>query len=129
MGISKNIMNLRTPLVPKSLYGTCKHSLHLMLASYAALKGLSFSWGRIFSLYGPYEHPNRLFSSVIQSLIKGEKVKCNNGELIRDYLHVSDVASAFVTLLEGNIQGPVNIGSGFGLKIKRYCQKHRTKDK
>jgi len=107
-----------TPLVPASLYGTCKHSLQLMLASYADLKGLSFAWGRIFSIYGPHEHPKRLFASVIQALLQGQEVKCNNGELIRDYLHVNDVASAFVALLKNDIQGPVNIGSGSGLKLK-----------
>ena len=114
----KKYTEYKTPLLPQTIYGTCKYSLFLMLASYASSKGLSFSWGRIFSLYGPGEHPDRLFSSIIKSLIQGNKVTCNNGELIRDYLHVSDVASAFVTLLESDTQGPINIGSGEGLKLK-----------
>jgi len=107
-----------TPLNPATLYGTCKHSLNLMLSSYATLKGLSFAWGRIFSIYGPHEHPDRLCSSVIQALLCGQKAKCSNGALIRDYLHVSDVASSFASLLVSDIQGPVNIGSGFGIKLK-----------
>ena len=89
-----------------------------LLSSYAALKGLSFAWGRIFSIYGPHEHPDRLCSSVIQALLRSQKIKCSNGGLIRDYLHVSDVASAFAALLVSDIQGPVNIGSGFGTKLR-----------
>jgi nucleoside-diphosphate-sugar epimerase len=107
-----------TPLAPETLYGVCKHSLQLMLSSYASLKGLSFSWGRIFSIYGPHENHHRLFASVIQALLRGQDVKCNNGELIRDYLHVNDVASAFVALLNSDIEGPVNIGSGSGVALK-----------
>ena len=114
----KNYSEDTTPLDPATLYGTCKHSLQLMLSSYAALKGLSFAWGRIFSIYGPHEHPDRLCSSVIQALLRSQKIKCSNGGLIRDYLHVSDVASAFAALLVSDIQGPVNIGSGFGTKLR-----------
>lgn len=117
----------KTPLIPNSLYGTCKHSLHLMLDSFSTLKELSFSWGRIFSLYGPHEHPDRLFSSVISNLLQGKKIQCKNGNLIRDYLHVEDVASAFTELLLGNISGPVNIGSGNGLSLKNLVKKIEDK--
>ena len=123
----KNYNEDTTPLIPETLYGACKHSLQLMLSSYAALQGISFAWGRIFSLYGPHEHPKRLFASVIQALLQGQEVKCNNGELIRDYLHVNDVASAFVALLNSDIQGPVNIGSGSGLKLKDILGKIEKK--
>lgn len=107
-----------TPLAPATLYGTCKHSLQMMLSAYASLNGLSFAWGRVFSIYGPGEHPNRLFASVIRSLLQGQEVNINSGGLIRDYLHVSDVASAFAALLVSDIQGPINIGSGFGTKLR-----------
>ena len=116
-----------TPLDPQTLYGACKHSLQLMLSSYASLQRLSFAWGRIFSLYGPHEHPDRLFASVILSLLQNQEVKCNNGELIRDYLHVDDVALAFVSLLNSDIEGPVNIGSGTGTKLKDIVGKIEKK--
>ena len=112
-----------TPLNPNTLYGVCKHSLQSMLFSYASLTGLSFAWGRIFSIYGPREHPKRLFASVIQALLRGETVECNNGELTRDYLHVNDVASAFVALLNSDVQGPINIGSGSGATLKTIVGK------
>ena len=114
----KNYSEDTTPLDPATLYGTCKNSLRLMLSSYAALKGMSFAWGRIFSIYGPNEHPDRLCSSVIQALLRSQKITCSNGALVRDYLHVSDVASAFAALLVSDIQGPINIGSGFGTKLR-----------
>lgn len=122
-----NYIEDETPLYPHSLYGVCKHSLRLMLSSYASLKKVSFAWGRIFSIYGPHENPKRLFASVIQSLLQGQEARCNNGALVRDYLHVEDVASAFVTLLDNDIEGPVNIASGIGISLRTVVEKIEKK--
>ncbi len=101
-----------TPLVPATLYGTYKHALQLMLDSWCKQAGLSGAWGRVFSLYGPGENPQRLVASVITALLKREVATCGNSGLIRDYSHAEDVASAFVSLLDSKLEGPVNIGSG-----------------
>ena len=77
-----------TPLAPRTLYGTCKHSLQLVLSAFAKQTGLSAAWGRIFFLFGPYEHPDRLVAFVIRSLLKGEAARCSHGNQIRDFLYV-----------------------------------------
>lgn len=107
-----------TPSTPDSFYGQCKHALQLVLEGYAQVTGLSSAWGRIFLVYGPHEHPARLVSSVIGSLLRQEPALCSHGEQIRDYLHVEDVADAFVALLESDVTGPVNIGSGRPIALK-----------
>ncbi len=107
-----------TPLTPATLYGTCKHSLQSMLDFFSQKTGLSSAWGRIFFLYGPHEHPNRLVSSVICSLLEGRSARCSHGNQIRDFLHVEDVAGAFVALLESDVTGPVNIASGQPIALK-----------
>ena len=107
-----------TPLTPRTLYGTCKHALQLTLQASAAQLQLSAAWGRIFFLYGPHEHPNRLVSSVIRALLKGEPALCSHGNQVRDFSHVSDVAHAFVALLDSAVTGPVNIASGQASTIR-----------
>ncbi len=107
-----------TPLAPATLYGTCKHALQTMVSAYAAQAGLSAAWGRIFFLYGPHEHPARLVASVIRSLLRGEPARCSHGNQVRDFLHVSDVADAFVTLLNSDVAGPVNVASGQPISIR-----------
>ena len=107
-----------TPLAPATLYGTCKHALQTMLRAFAGQTNLSTAWGRIFFLYGPHEHPDRLVPSVIRSLLRGEPAFCSHGHQIRDLLHVEDVADAFVALLESNVTGPVNIASGQPVSIR-----------
>jgi nucleoside-diphosphate-sugar epimerase len=107
-----------TPLDPTSLYGNCKKSLYEILMSFARQEDLSASWGRIFFLYGPYEHPSRLVPSVINALLDGRQAPCTHGNQIRDFLHVEDVASAFVALLDSELEGAVNIASGEPVKLK-----------
>lgn len=101
-----------TPLEPSTLYGTCKHSLRLMLDALAVQSELSAAWGRIFFVYGPHEYPERLIASVIRSLLGDQVARCSHGNQIRDFLYVSDVAEACVCLLESDVIGPVNIASG-----------------
>jgi nucleoside-diphosphate-sugar epimerase len=107
-----------TPLAPVTLYGTSKHALQLLLRAYADQSGLSAAWGRIFFLYGPREHPSRLVASVIQSLLRRETADTSHGSQIRDFLHVQDVAGAFVSLLSGAVKGAVNIASGEPVRLK-----------
>ena len=79
---------------------------------------MSHAWARIFFLYGPREHPKRLVSSVIRSLLLGEPARCSHGRQIRDYLHVEDVADALVALLHSEVRGPINIGSGVPVTLR-----------
>jgi nucleoside-diphosphate-sugar epimerase len=92
-------------------YATCKLALQNMLASYGSHEGLPIAWGRIFSLFGPHEHPDRLVPSVVQHLLRAEEAPCSHGRQIRNFLHVTDVGRAFAALLDSGVEGPVNIGS------------------
>jgi len=103
---------LITPRVPTTVYGTCKKLMFNLLDDYSKATQLSAAWARIFFLYGPCEHPGRLISSVICSLLRGEPARCSPGNQVRDYMHVQDVADALVAIMHSNVQGPVNVASG-----------------
>jgi nucleoside-diphosphate-sugar epimerase len=112
----------RTPCVPHTAYGACKHALQVVTSALCR-DGLTTAWGRIFFLYGPHEHPDRLVASVIRSLLAGEPARTSHGNQVRDYLHAADVAEAFVTLLESDLVGPINIASGQGVTLKEIVQR------
>jgi nucleoside-diphosphate-sugar epimerase len=100
-----------TPCVPSTRYGASKLALAQLVTRFPP-STISTAWGRIFHLYGPHEHPSRLVSSVILSLLKSERARCTHGRQVRDFMHVEDVACAFVALLDSEVAGIVNIGSG-----------------
>lgn len=107
-----------TPCKPGTVYGVCKNSLQSLLHAFSKEHGLSSAWGRLFLLYGSHESMPRLVPSVIQALLKGEPARCSHGMQIRDFLHVQDVADAFVALLDSSCAGPVNIASGQPVLLK-----------
>lgn len=111
-----------TALAPATLYGNCKHALQLILSAFAAQQGLSLAWGRIFFLYGPNEDPARLVASVIQSLLRDQAARCTSGQQVRDFLHVEDVADAFVSLLSSQTTGPINIASGVKVRLREVVE-------
>ena len=106
-----------TPTAPSTVYGSCKLTLNLQVQSFCGQAGVSAAWGRAFFLYGPREHPQRLVSSVILSLLEGEPARCSHGRQVRDYMHVQDVADGLVALLDSEVTGSVNVSSGRGMSV------------
>jgi nucleoside-diphosphate-sugar epimerase len=107
-----------TPVQPGTLYGVCKDALHRVAAAAACEKEVSLAWARLFFLFGPGEHRDRLVPSVINSLLQGEEALCTHGEQIRDYIYVKDAASALAALLDSEVEGAVNIASGRPVVLK-----------
>lgn len=101
-----------TPLVPTTPYGRCKNALRTLVEDYARLSGLSLAWARVFFVFGADEGENRLVGSVLRAITSGRPAECGSAARVRDYLHVDDVAAAFLAILSSPHQGPINIGSG-----------------
>lgn len=114
---------LVTPKKPYYPYGICKHALQEMLITYSEVTQLSSAWGYIFNVYGSHDHPKRLVSSVICSLLRGEQALCSHGNQFRDYLYVQDLADAFVILLKNNVTGLFNVASGEPVRVKEIVYK------
>ena len=107
-----------TPLNPSSAYGAAKLEVFNRFTGLCETTGLSAVWARPFFLYGPGEAQHRLTADVVISLLEGRPALCSSGVQRRDYLHVSDVASAIAKLLDSDVTGAVNIGSGKAIAVK-----------
>ena len=98
-------------------YATSKIALYKLAACFGRQEGLSTAWGRVFFQYGPYEHPGRLVSSVINALLEDREAECTPGRQVRSFLHSADVGDAFAALLDSTVEGPVNIGDSSPVSI------------
>ncbi len=107
---------------PMSAYAECKIAMYRALEDFGRAHDVSTAWGRIFFQYGPGEHRDRLVASVIIALLSGREALCTHGRQIRSYLHVADVGAAFAAILDGTVEGPINVGSGQRISIGELLQ-------
>jgi nucleoside-diphosphate-sugar epimerase len=106
-----------TPRRPTSLYGRAKQATTDLLEAWSAETGLSFATALLFVPYGPFDRPERLVPSVTRSLLAGETAEVRSGNNVHDFLHVEDCGAALAALLDSDVTGPVNVGSGQGTSV------------
>ena len=68
------------------------------------------------------EDERRLVPSVILSLLRKRRFRALHGSQALDYLYVGDVAVALACLMDSDLQGAVNIGSGRPVAIRELVQ-------
>jgi nucleoside-diphosphate-sugar epimerase len=110
------------PTCAETLYAACKLSLGLIGRQMAAGTSVRFAWGRIFYVYGPQEDSRRVVPAAIQALAQGRPFPATPGEQVRDYLHVEDVASAFLAMAEKGASGIVNIASCTPITVRQLLE-------
>jgi len=86
------------------------------------------------NLYGPKDNYNLENSHVLPAMIRkfheaklaGEAsvTMWGTGEVMREFLHVDDLASAITHVIRENLswQGPMNVGTGLDVQIKHLAQ-------
>jgi UDP-glucose 4-epimerase len=110
------------PTVPISPYGVTKLAVERLTHLMCARIGVPSVALRLFNTYGqgqalsPYVGVVTIF---IDALSRGERPTIfGDGEQRRDFVHVEDVARAFVNSMDAPVvRGTYNIGSGDGLSI------------
>ena len=101
-----------TPLQPATLYGTSKDATRRLVMAVCAQHQVPCAWGRVFLLFGAGEAAQRLIPSLV-AVFRGQRPAFGvNASAFRDFLHASDVAQAFVTLLTRGASGAFNLSSG-----------------
>ena len=105
----------------KTAYTFCKNKLREIAQYFCKMNGISFGYGRIFYVYGKNEDKTRLTGMIIDKLSKDEEVIIKSGNLYKDYMYAKDIAEAFVSLLDSDVDGIVNICTGVAVSIKEYA--------
>jgi UDP-glucuronate decarboxylase len=111
-----------TLLAPTTPYGVAKDAARRLVESYARQVNLSTAWARLFFIYGPGEHSDRLVPSVIRSLLAGQEARSTEGRQIRDFVHVADAANALVATLLSDVAGSINVSSGEPVSVRDVVQ-------
>lgn len=112
----------KSRIAPATLYGAAKAAVADLLDRSRTVLDLSAACGRIFFPFGPHERPERLLGSLVAAAARGTVARLSPGTQRRDFIHVEDVAEALIALLFSSVVGPVNIGSGEALPVKRFAE-------
>lgn len=101
------------PMAPRNPYAASKACAeHVVLAAHET-HGLQYQITRSCNVYGPRQKKENLVPRIIYSLLHKEPVPIHGTGLnFRQYIHVDDVISAFMTILErGAMNTTYNIGT------------------
>ena len=102
------------PIAPVSPYGWHKRMCEMLCEEYAAIYGLRSTVFRLFSAYGEGQR-----KQVVHDLFRkimapepGTLEVIGTGAEARDFIHGADVAAAMFRVLDADLSGPVNVGTG-----------------
>ena len=110
------------PTDPTCSYGISKLVIEKYLNLFRQLHQLNYIVLRISNPYGERQRTvasQGVVAVFLGKILRGEVVDIwGDGSVVRDYVHIDDVVSAFLASLESEIQqGVFNIGSGRGMSL------------
>lgn len=114
------------PLDPLTAYGVSKVAAEKYLGFFRSIHGLDCRVARISNPYGVGQDPRRkqgAASIFLQRALACEPIEVwGDGSVVRDYIHITDVAAGLVALADAAPEalGPspvFNLGSGEGVSI------------
>ena len=111
-----------TPLRPESPYSAAKLACRQRAFELAHDSDLRLAWARVFFPLGTHERRERLVPSIVIPLLAGDRAACTDGEQVRDFMDVRDVADALAAVLDHDYHGDINIASGNAVTLKRVIQ-------
>eukprot|EP00533_Pseudo-nitzschia_delicatissima_P004153 CAMPEP_0116091148 /NCGR_PEP_ID=MMETSP0327-20121206/7350_1 /TAXON_ID=44447 /ORGANISM="Pseudo-nitzschia delicatissima, Strain B596" /LENGTH=475 /DNA_ID=CAMNT_0003582479 /DNA_START=65 /DNA_END=1492 /DNA_ORIENTATION=+ len=122
------------PIGPRSCYDEGKRVAETMMYSYKEQSDVEVRVARIFNTFGPRMHPNdgRVVSNfIIQALQEKPLTVYGEGEQTRSFQYVSDLVDGLHALMNGDYDGPVNLGNPDEFSMKQFAShvKELTKSK
>ena len=110
---------------PRSCYDEGKRVAETMMYSYKHQNKVDVRVARIFNTYGPRMHPNdgRVVSNfIIQALQAKPLTIYGQGEQTRSFQYVSDLVDGLHALMNGDYDGPVNLGNPDEYTVKQFAE-------
>jgi len=125
-GNANRILDETAPTNPTTFYGRAKLAAGNEALALCAQKNLAGAWLRVFSTYGPGDHPHWMIPHVIREFLSGRAPQVTKCEQLWDYLFVADAARAIASVADGKVSGVFNLGSGESWPLKKIIEAIRA---
>jgi len=117
-------------LLPNSHYAVSKVTASYMIQYLAKKQTLPLINLRMYSVYGPWEEPDRLIPTLIQQGLKKKFPPFVDPEISRDFVYVDDAVEAAVLSASRGVEAApgasINVASGTPTTIRELAQMART---
>mmetsp|Transcript_25845 Transcript_25845/g.66659 ORF Transcript_25845/g.66659 Transcript_25845/m.66659 type:complete len:415 (-) Transcript_25845:159-1403(-) len=126
-GDHQQVLAEDTALVGQTPYAVSKQMAERIMEMYDALYDVRTVSLRLFNVYGPRQPTSAKQAGVVAKFLdlarQNKPVTIEGeGEQVRDFVHVKDVARAFVLAFDANVRGEhVNVGSGKSVTINQLA--------
>ena len=116
------------PETPINIHSSLKLANEKLVENFCKDNMIDFTIARIFNMYGGNDN-----FSIISKIIHAAKVKSaikliNNGNSVRDYIHIDDVVLAYMKILQKKNIPLINIASSEGQSVKALLKYLASKD-
>ena len=109
-------------LKPSSLHASLKASNEKLIEKFCVDNKIDYTIVRIFNMYGGNDEFS-IISKILLAIRKNKELTIiNNGNSIRDFIHVQDVADIYVKLIDIKNVRVLNIGTGIGKSVKNIIK-------
>lgn len=98
-GMHQTRMDEDTPCAPLSAYGEAKLLVGKQAAKVCSEYGMDFAHTRIFSVYGPGDHPWSLVSSCMRAFTSGDQIELGDCTAKWNFLYIDDLGRAMAALV------------------------------
>ena len=122
-GISAGPMREDMECHPVSEYGKNKLKVCRQAAEAAEALGVEYIHARVFSVYGPGDHPWSLISTCVDTFLKGGLMEMGPCTQLWNFLYVTEAARALVQLLLGKAPaGVYNVAGEDTRPLRDYIE-------
>ena len=121
-GNANRVLDEAAPTNPTTVYGKAKLAAGMEALEACARKRMAGTWLRVFSTYGPGDHPHWMIPYVIREFLSGRPPQVTKCEQKWDYLFVEDAARAIAAVANANVSGVFNLGSGEAHPLKQIIE-------
>jgi len=96
-----------------------------LIRGYQSVNLIDSSIIRLFNPYGPNQSSEAIIPTIIQQALNNKNILLGNMNSVRDFIHIEDVISALLKLIDKDNFGgqTINIGSGEGVAIGDLAEK------
>ena len=123
-GVLDEAIDESSPTLPVTPYGASKLEGTRRLTKKSKSLDLPALTARLFSVYGPGEHPKRLLPSLVHISRSGEALDLTDGSHKRDFTYVEDVATGLLLLGFSNatLGEVVNLATGVLTSVREFTE-------